>query len=233
MKLSIIIPVYNEKDTLRELVSRVKKSDIGNMKKEIILVDDCSTDGSRELIESLVDSNVKKVFNRHNLGKGGALKNGIQHATGDLIIFQDADLEYDPSDYNKLLQPIRNNEAEFVLGERPFPKFFSKGNIVPTHTVGNKILAKIGNLLYSKNLKDYEPCYKVFRRELLLNNPVKSNGFGYDIELMARLFRKNHKFTIIPISFKPRSFEEGKKITWRDGIKAVYLLFKYRFRPLK
>jgi len=232
MKLSIIIPVYNEKETLREILLRVKKADIGELKKEIIVVDDCSHDGSKELIKNIRDKEIKKIFNEKNLGKGGAIKNGITHATGELIIFQDADLEYDPSDYKHLIQPILESKADFVLGERPFPQFFSKENIIPLHTLGNIVLSFIGNLLYFKKLKDYEPCYKVFKREVLLDNPAHSNGFEYDIELMARLFRKKYSFTTVPISFKPRSFQEGKKITWKDGLKAVYLLLKYRFKRL-
>ena len=229
-KLSIIIPVYNEKSTLKELINKVIKVDIGNVKKEIILVDDFSTDGSRELIKKLKIRGVKKVFNKKNRGKGGSIKNGISNSTGNLIIFQDADLEYNPEDYKELIAPLLRKEADFVLGERPYPKFFSKENKVPAHWLGNKLLNIIGNLLYSTRLRDYEPCYKVFRRDLLINTPIKSEGFEYDIELMAKLFKKKFKFKTVPINYHPRSFEEGKKISWVDGIKAIYTLFKWRFR---
>lgn len=227
-KLTIIIPVYNEKNTLKELISRVKGADIGSVEKEIILVDDFSTDGSREMIKNLKIPGIKKVFNEKNRGKGGSIKNGILHSTGDLIIFQDADLEYNPSDYKKLIEPLLKKEVDFVLGERPYPKFFSKENKIPLHWLGNKLLSIIGNLLYSTNLRDYEPCYKVFRREVLINTPIKSERFEYDIELMAKLFRKKFKFKVVPIEYAPRSFEEGKKLNWKDGVIAIFTLFKWR-----
>ncbi|MBS3136768.1 glycosyltransferase family 2 protein [Candidatus Woesearchaeota archaeon] len=231
MKLSILIPVYNEHGTLAELLKRIKKVDIGGIKKEIILIDDGSTDGTTDIIKRLKGDYIK-CFHKKNSGKGAALKTGIQAATGDFIIFQDADLEYDPFDYPKLLEPILNKKANVVFGSR-FGQHDStkmKANQWhPMHFVGNKGLTIFFNLLYGTQLSDVEPCYKLFRAQILKNMPVQSNGFEYDIELMCKIVKKGHKIVQLPIRYNPRSFEEGKKINWKDGIIAFKTMIKNRF----
>jgi glycosyltransferase involved in cell wall biosynthesis len=233
MKLSILIPVFNESKTLREIIARIEKVDFGDIRKEIIIIDDGSTDGSREIIKKLSRKYVK-IFQPRNQGKGAALKAGINAAKGDFIIFQDADLEYDPKDYIKLLQPILANNAEITFGSRFVnQKFviFGKNKIIhPSHFIGNKFLTFAFNFLYGTELTDVEPCYKMFKSNILKNMNVASNGFEYDIELMCRLVKKGHKIIQIPIRYNPRGFHEGKKIKWRDGIKAFLIMLEYRIK---
>ncbi|MBW2977070.1 glycosyltransferase family 2 protein [Candidatus Woesearchaeota archaeon] len=231
MKLSIIIPVYNEARTLKGILRRIEKVDLGRIKKEVILVDDFSTDGSRDIIKELRGSYVK-VFLDKNRGKGAALKAGIKAATGNFIVFQDADLEYDPEDYNKLLQPILKNKANITFGSRfvnkKFVLFGKNKTIHSSHWVGNKFLTLTFNLLYGTKLTDVEPCYKMFKSDILKNITVKSEGFEYDIELMCKLKKKGHKILQLPISYNPRKFEEGKKINWKDGVTAFLTMARYR-----
>jgi len=231
MKLSIIIPVYNESKTVREILRRIEKVNLGKIKKEIILVDDFSTDGSREIIKKS-NKKYKKVFQEKNQGKGAALKAGIKASSGDFIIFQDADLEYNPDDYEKLLKPILDKKTNITFGSRFInQKFviFGKNRIVhPTHYIGNKSLNFIFNLLYGTKLTDVEPCYKMFRSKILKDINVATNGFEYDIELMCKLVKKGHRILQIPIRYNPRNFNQGKKINWRDGITAFLTMFKYR-----
>lgn len=233
MKLSILIPVFNESKTLKEILSRIERVDLGDVRKEIVIIDDGSTDGSGEIIKKLGRKYVK-IFQPRNKGKGAALKAGINAAKGDFIIFQDADLEYDPKDYIKLLQPILANNAEITFGSRFVnQKFviFGKNRIIhPSHFIGNKFLTLAFNLLYGTELTDVEPCYKMFKSSILKNINVASNGFEYDIELMCRLVKKGHKITQIPIRYIPRGFHEGKKINWRDGIAAFLIMLKYRIK---
>ena len=231
MKLSIIIPIYNENDTLSQIVGRVESVNLGSIKKEIILVDDCSTDGSRDILKNL-KGNYVKLFHKNNSGKGAALKTGINAATGDFVIFQDADMEYDPNDYKKLLKPILGKEANIVFGSR-FSKdsrlLPKKQTMHPLHWIGNKGLTFIFNSLYGTNLTDVEPCYKLFTASVLKSVDVKSNRFEYDIELMCKLVKKGEKIIQLPIKYAPRAFEEGKKINWKDGIIACLTMIKYRF----
>jgi glycosyltransferase involved in cell wall biosynthesis len=231
MKLSIIIPVYNESKTISEILRRIEKVNLGKIKKEIILVDDFSTDGSREIIKKS-NKKYKKVFQEKNQGKGAALKAGIKASSGDFIIFQDADLEYNPDDYEKLLKPILDKKTNITFGSRFInQKFviFGKNRIVhPTHYIGNKSLNFIFNLLYGTKLTDVEPCYKMFRSKILKDINVATNGFEYDIELMCKLVKKGHRILQIPIRYNPRNFNQGKKINWRDGITAFLTMFKYR-----
>jgi len=232
MKLSIIMPVYNESRTLKEILRRIEKVNLGKVKKEVILIDDASTDGSGKIIKRL-GSKYVKIFQEKNKGKGAALKAGIETATGDFIIFQDADLEYDPNDYEKLLKPILDKKTNITFGSRFInQKFviFGKNKIAhPTHYIGNKFLTFTFNLLYRTRLTDVEPCYKMFKSKILKNVNVATNGFEYDIELMCKLVKKGHRILQIPIRYRPRNFNQGKKIDWKDGIIAFLTMFKYRF----
>ena len=232
MKLSIIVPIYNEKNTIRELARRVSAVDLGKIKKEIILVDDCSRDGSREILKKL-KGGYKKIFHKKNSGKGAALKTGINAATGDFTIFQDADLEYDPNDYKTLLNYLMEKNAGVVIGTRfkgkKFALFGKKKTIHSTHWIGNKFLTSVFNIFYNVNLTDIEPCYKLFKSDVLKSVDIKTNGFEYDIELLCKLVKKGVKIHQIPISYSPRRFEEGKKINWKDGIIAFWIIVKQRF----
>lgn len=231
MKLSIIIPVYNEPKTISAIVRRVEKVNLGKVKKEIIIVDDASTDGTYDIIKKL-KGNYIKVFQKKNQGKGAALKAGIKKATGDIIIFQDADLEYDPQDYVKLMQPILERKASVTFGSRFINQklnlFGRKRSPHILHWFGNKFLTFAFNSLYGTKLTDAEPCYKMFKSDVLKNIKINSNRFEYDIELMCKLVKKGHRIIQLPINYKPRIFEEGKKINWKDGIVAFLTMIKYR-----
>lgn len=232
MKLSIIIPVFNEAKTIRQLLRMIEKVDLKDIKKDIILVDDFSTDGSREIVKKLKSGYIK-IFHDKNKGKGAALKAGIKKATGDFIIFQDADMEYDPNDYVKLIKPLLEKKADITLGSRlvgrKFHIFGRERTMHPLHWIGNKYLTFAFNLLYGTNLTDIEPCYKMFRSNVLKSVKVGSDRFEYDIELICKLVKKGYKIIQMPISFNPRTFEEGKKITWKDGIVALLTMIKHRF----
>lgn len=225
-KLSIVIPVYNEKKTILDVLDAVESVDLGGIEKEFVIVDDFSTDGTREILKNLKKNSYKIFFHSENQGKGSALRTGFKHSTGDIIIIQDADLEYNPEDYKKLVQPVVDNVAKVVYGSR----FLS--HHIPRYTVyywGNILLSWLTTLLYLKRVSDMETCYKVFTKEVLDSLNLRGRRFDIEPEITAKILKRGHSILEIPISYHCRAFSEGKKINWRDGIKAIYYLIKYRF----
>jgi len=222
MKLSIIIPVYNEKNTLLELIKRVEEIDID---KEILLVEDASTDGTREVCQQL-NGSVRVLYHDKNKGKGAAIRTGLKEATGDYVLIQDADLEYDPEDYLKLLRPIEKGKAEVVYGSR----FTGEHrNMFFLHWMGNKFLSLVTNLLYNSTISDMETCYKLVKRDIIQSLNLKCNRFDFEPEVTAKILKRKIRIYEVPISYCGREFQEGKKITWRDGVVALWVLIKYRF----
>jgi len=244
-KLSVVIPVYNEKDTILEILGRVLTT---NMAKEVIIVDDDSKDGTREILEKLAglqangesaaapmdgaDSfslhELRFFFQKPNQGKGAALRRGFAEATGNIVLIQDADLEYDPLDYPKLLEPIVDGRADVVYGSR----FLGGPQRVHYfwHYVANKMLTLLSDIFTNLKLSDMETCYKVFRREVLQGIRLKSNRFGFEPEITAKVAKGNWRIYEVPISYAGRTYEEGKKITWKDGLQALWCILLYRFK---
>ena len=222
LKLSVLIPVYNEKNTLLDIIKRVEGVPV---EKEIIIVDDFSTDGTREIMKGIDSPDIRIYFHPHNRGKGAAIRTAIPHATGDIVLIQDADLEYDPMDYPKLIAPILDGRADVVYGSRFLGTHRA---FLFWHYVGNKFLSFLTNLLYNTMLTDMETCYKVFRADVIKGLNLKSDRFQIEPEITAKIFKKGYKVFEVPISYAGRDFKEGKKITWRDGIWAVLTLVKYR-----
>jgi len=226
MKLSVIIPCYNEKNTIRSIVNAVKNSPYPH--KEIIIVDDCSTDGTRDILKTEIQSNVDKViYHSKNQGKGSAIRTGIKEATGEIIIIQDADLEYDPKEYPILVDPILQGKADVVFGSR----FLGTGPhrvVYFWHSVGNTFLTLLSNMFTNLNLTDMETCYKVFKREIIQSINIEEDRFGFEPEITAKIAKiKNIKIYEVGISYYGRKYEEGKKIGWKDGIRAIYAIIKY------
>lgn len=228
MKVSIVIPVYNEAATLMEIVRRIQSVDVG-LEKEIVWIDDCSTDGSRDQLKKLEANHPEWIFIYHevNQGKGAALRDGFAAARGDLILVQDADLEYDPQDYPALLAPIIKGHADVVYGSR-----FLGGGPHRVHYfwhyVGNRLLTTLSNMCTNLNLTDMEVCYKVFRREVLTPIRLCENRFGFEVEITAKIARGRWRIYEVPVSYYGRGYDEGKKITWRDGFRALWCIVKYR-----
>jgi len=225
-KLSIVIPVYNEEKTLTSIVSKVEEVNYQN--KEIILVDDCSKDKSPQIISSYKDKKGFVVcFHEKNLGKGGALKTGFTKATGDLIIVQDADLEYDPQDYLKLIDKYNENTNKCVIyGSRFMGNYKDMSNL---HFLGNKLLTLITNILYGQTLTDMETCYKLIPKEIITKVDIKSLRFNFEPEITAKILKMGYKINEVPISYSGRTLREGKHITWKDGFSAIWTLIKFRF----
>jgi glycosyltransferase involved in cell wall biosynthesis len=225
MKLSVVIPVYNEKDTILKVLDRIRQVELP---KEMIVVDDHSTDGTREILQSLPSSDdLKIIFQPRNQGKGAALKAGFAAVSGDIIVIQDADLEYDPAEYPNLIHPIVSDKADVVFGSRflggPHRVLFF------WHSVGNHFLTTLSNMLTDLNLTDMETCYKVFRTDILKSIRLREKRFGFEPEFTAKVSKARYRIYEVPISYSGRDYSEGKKIGWKDGIAALFFILKYRF----
>ena len=230
-KVSIIIPVYNESNTIEKIIDKILE--VNTFNKEIIVVDDCSTDGSLTIIEDKLKNKISLLIkNEKNYGKGYSLRKGMAAATGDVIIIQDADLEYDPRDYKRLLEPIENGKADVVYGSR-FIGSDEKRVLLFWHTVGNKFLTLLSNMFTNLNLTDMENCYKVFKKDIITKIELKENRFGFEPEVTAKISKiKNIRIYEVGVKYHGRNYSEGKKITWKDGISAIrciilYSLFKF------
>ncbi len=228
MKLSIVIPVYNEAATILDILKLVASIDVG-LEKELIVVDDCSKDGTRDVLKQVAIDHPewRILFHDINRGKGAALRTGFAAATGDFVIIQDADLEYDPREYPLLLRPLLENRADVVFGSR----FLGGGPhrvCYFWHYQGNKFLTTLSNMMTNLNLTDMEVCYKVFRREVLQSITLKENRFGFEVEITAKVSHGKWRIYEVPISYYGRSYEDGKKITWKDGFQALWCIIKYR-----
>lgn len=222
--LSIIIPCYNERDNVEAIVKKILETPIKN--KEIIVVDDKSTDGTADILEKNVRPLVSKiVYHEQNGGKGAALKTGFAHATGDIVIIQDADLEYDPMEYELVVKPILAGEADVVYGSR-FLNNKAKGYFV--NRLANKFLTQLSNIFTRLHLTDMETCYKTFKREIIQAIDIEEKRFGFEPEITAKLAKRKVRIKEVPISYYPRTMEEGKKIGFKDGVRAIYCIWKYR-----
>ena len=223
MRLSVVIPVYNERDTLVAIHEAV--SGVGVV-CEIILVDDCSTDGSREIAQGLANDTTRVVLHDRNMGKGAALRSGFRHATGDIVLIQDADLEYDPRQYPKLIQPIVEGKADVVYGSRLVSGGYRRV-LYFWHMAGNNFLTLLSNMLTNLNLSDMETCYKAFRKEVLDRITIEENRFGFEPEITAKISKLDLRIYEIGISYSGRTYKEGKKIGWKDGFSALRCILKY------
>jgi len=226
MRLSVVIPVYNEKTTISEIIRRVKS--VSGIDMEIIIVDDCSTDGTRDILKKLEREVDKIVYHQQNMGKGAALRTGFAHATGDYVIVQDADLEYDPQDFHVLLKPVLDGKADVVYGSR-----FAGGGphrvLFFWHFVGNIMLTLMSNMFTNLNLTDMETCYKLFRCDIIQSIDIKENRFGFEPEITAKVARRKVRIYEVGISYAGRDYSEGKKIGLKDAFRAFYCIIKYAF----
>ena len=225
MKVSIIIPCYNEQSTIKEIINKINSQ--SNIEKEIIVIDDFSNDKTREILEKDLKNNIHKIIlNERNYGKGYSIKKGIESASGDCIIIQDADLEYDPTDYKKLLDPIINGVADVVYGSR-FIGTSERRVLYFWHTIGNKLLTLLSNIFSNLNLTDMEVGYKVFKSNVLKEINLVENRFGFEPEVTAKIAKKNIRIYEVGIGYFGRKYSEGKKITWKDGFSAIRCILKY------
>lgn len=229
-KLSVVIPVYNEEATIAEVVRRVETTPIDGLDREIILVDDCSQDGTRDVLAGLDGrGNVRVIHHERNLGKGAALRTGFAAATGDFVLVQDADLEYDPDDYSKLLEPLLEGKADVVFGSR-FLTGESHRVLYFWHSVANRFLTLLSNMLTNLNLTDMEVGYKVFRREVVQKITIEEDRFGFEPEITAKVAQLGCRVYEVGISYAGRTYAEGKKIRWTDGVRALWCILKYNMR---
>ena len=224
-KLSVIVPIFNERNTVVEIMRRMRAVDLP-IEREFILVDDGSSDGTRQVLAQLGDSTAKVVLHPKNRGKGAAIRTALEHVTGDLVLIQDADLEYDPEDWPKLLAPVFRGKATVVYGSRFTGE---RRNMLYVHWLGNRMLSLVTNILYNTTLSDMETGYKLFDARVLDGITIRSDRFDFEPEITAKILRKGIRIYEVPISYTGREFHEGKKITWRDGFAALYALVKFRF----
>jgi dolichol-phosphate mannosyltransferase len=234
MKISIIIPAYNEEDTIAAVIQRIQSITLEGIEKEIIVVDDASTDQTGEILTRI--QGIQSIRHPANAGKGAALTTGIHAASGDVVLFQDADLEYAPEDYGAVLQPLIQGRCDAVMGSRFLherPVFFgSRKSPYLNHYIGNLLIIWVTNLLYGTRFTDYEGCYKAFRRSILVDTPVESTGFEFDNELICKAMRRGIRIAEVPIQYHPRTYSQGKKITWRHGLVMLWTIVKWRFLAL-
>ena len=223
--LSVIVPVFNERTTVAEVIRRVRLVDLP-MPIEVIVVDDGSSDGTDKVLGAIGDSTVRIITHEKNRGKGAAVRTGLEAARGDLLLIQDADLEYDPDDWPRLLDPILRGKASVVFGSRFTGE---RKNMLPLHWIGNRFLSLVTNVLYSSTLSDMETCYKLFDRRVLEGLRIESDRFEFEPEITAKVMRRGYRIYEVPISYSGREVHEGKKITWHDGFGALFTLIKYRF----
>ncbi|MHB1710220.1 MAG: glycosyltransferase family 2 protein [Acidimicrobiales bacterium] len=223
--LSVIVPVYNERNTVAEVIRRIRAVDIP-LVVEVIVVDDGSSDGTDKVLTAIEDSTVRVLKHQVNRGKGAAIRTGLAQVRGDLILIQDADLEYDPDDWPKLLDPILKGKARVVYGSRFTGE---RMNMLPSHWVGNRFLSLVTNVLYSSTLSDMETCYKLFDRRVISGITIQSDRFDFEPEITAKVLRLGHRIYEVPISYAGREMDQGKKVTWRDGFGAMKALIKFRF----
>lgn len=226
-KITILIPVFNEVNTLKEILQKVENADFCGLEKEIILIDDFSTDGTKEILEE-IKHKYKIFYHDKNMGKGAALRTGFEHMTGDIVVIQDADLEYEPADYQPLIKLILEDKADVAYGSRLSGGKPSR-SFMFTHLLGNKLLTLITNVLYNTTLTDMETCYKAFKTEFIKGIEIKSNRFDFEPEITAKILKKGARLYELPISYYGREYDEGKKITWKDGVHAIWALIKFRF----
>jgi glycosyltransferase involved in cell wall biosynthesis len=223
--LTVIMPVFNERSTVAEVVRRMRAVELP-FTLQVIVVDDGSSDGSDKVLRAIEDSTIRVIRHEHNQGKGAAIRTGLAEARGDLLLIQDADLEYDPQDWPKLLKPILDGKARVVYGSRFTGE---RKNMLPLHWFGNRLLSLVTNMLYNSTLSDMETCYKLFDAQVLEGITIASNRFDFEPEITAKVLRRGHRIYEVPISYAGREPDEGKKITWRDGFSALRALIKFRF----
>lgn len=230
-KITILIPIFNEVNTLKIILQKVEEAGFCGLEKEIILIDDFSTDGTREILaelENKCNGKYKIFYHNQNMGKGAALRTGFEHMTGDIVVIQDADLEYEPCEYEPLIKLILDDKADVAYGSRLSGGKPSR-SFMFTHLLGNKLLTLMTNILYNTTLTDMETCYKAFKTAFIKGIEIKSNRFDFEPEITAKVLKRGARLYELPISYYGREYEEGKKITWKDGFHAIWALVKFRF----